>query len=58
MKEKHVKVPGPDHRISIMTNPARVVERVGSRLVGETRNALTLHEAAHPPANPNRKAMC
>jgi uncharacterized protein (DUF427 family) len=49
MKEKHVKLPGPDHPISIQRNPARVVVSVAGRVVADTRNALTLREAAYPP---------
>jgi len=49
MKEKQVKLPGPDHPISIRRNPARVVVSVAGRVVADTRNALTLREAAYPP---------
>jgi uncharacterized protein (DUF427 family) len=49
MKEKQVKIPGPDHPISIQRNPARVVVSVAGRVVADTRNALTLREAAYPP---------
>ena len=50
MKEKQVKRPGPDHPISIQRNPARIVVSVTGRVVADTRNALTLREAAYPPA--------
>ena len=49
MKEKQIKLPGPDHPISIQRNPARVVVSVAGRVVADTRNALTLREAAYPP---------
>jgi uncharacterized protein (DUF427 family) len=49
MKEKQVKVSGPDHPISIQRDPARVVVSVAGRVVADTRNALTLREAAYPP---------
>ena len=49
MKEKQIKLPGPDHPISILRNPARVVVSVAGRVVADTRNALTLREAAYPP---------
>jgi uncharacterized protein (DUF427 family) len=49
MKEKQVKLPGPDHPISIQRNPARVVVSVAGRVVADTRNALTLRKAAYPP---------
>jgi uncharacterized protein (DUF427 family) len=48
MKDKQVKLPGPDHPISIQRNPARVVVSVAGRVVADTRNALTLREAAYP----------
>jgi uncharacterized protein (DUF427 family) len=49
MREKQVKLPGPEHAISIQRNPARVVVSVGGRVVADTRNALTLREAAYLP---------
>jgi uncharacterized protein (DUF427 family) len=49
MKEKQVKLPGPDHPISIQRNPARILVSVGGRVVVDTRNALTLRETAYPP---------
>jgi uncharacterized protein (DUF427 family) len=47
--QKQVKLPGPDHPIFIQRNPARVVVSVAGRVVADTRNALTLREAAYPP---------
>jgi uncharacterized protein (DUF427 family) len=49
MKEKQIKLPGPDHPIFIQRNPARVVVSVAGRAVADTRNALTLREATYPP---------
>jgi uncharacterized protein (DUF427 family) len=49
MKEKQIKIPGPDHPISIQRNPARVVVSVAGHVVADTRNALTLREATYPP---------
>ena len=49
MKEKQVKLPGPDHPISIERNPAHVVVSVAGRMVADSRNALTLREASYPP---------
>ena len=48
MKEKKVKLPGPDHPISIHRNPARVVVSVAGRVIADTGNALTLREADYP----------
>jgi uncharacterized protein (DUF427 family) len=48
MKTRHVKLPGPDHPISIERNPARVVVMVAGRVIADTRDALTLREADYP----------
>ena len=45
---KPIKVPGPSHPIEIATNPNRVVVTVAGRVMADTRNALTLREAAYP----------
>jgi uncharacterized protein (DUF427 family) len=49
MKEKQIRIPGRDHPISIERNPARVVVSVAGRVIADTRNAVTLREADHPP---------
>ena len=49
MKEKQIRIPGPDHPISIERNPARVVVSVAGRVMADTRNAFTLREADYPP---------
>jgi len=49
MKEKQIRIPGPDHPISIERNPARVVVSVAGHVVAATRNALTLREADYSP---------
>ncbi|HEX3430467.1 MAG TPA: DUF427 domain-containing protein [Rhizomicrobium sp.] len=49
MTDKTVKTPGPDHPISIEPNPARIVVRVGGKIIADTNNALTLREASYPP---------
>ena len=49
MKNKQIKLPGPDHAISIQRNPARVVVSVAGQVIADTRNALTLREADYPP---------
>src|SRR4051794_38682020 len=49
MKEKQIKIPGPDHPISIRRNPARIVVSVAGSVVAESRKALTLREATYPP---------
>lgn len=49
VEKRPVKVPGPDHPIAIERNPKRVVISVAGRVIADTRDALTLHEAAYPP---------
>ena len=45
-KPKTVKIPGPDHPISVERNASRVVVTVAGRIVADTRKALTLREAS------------
>jgi uncharacterized protein (DUF427 family) len=45
---KPIKVPGPDHPITIERNPNPVVVSVAGRVIAHTRDALTLREAAYP----------
>jgi uncharacterized protein (DUF427 family) len=49
MSAKPMKIPGPDHPITIAPNPKRVVVSVAGRIVAATREALTLREAGYPP---------
>ena len=48
MADKAMKIPGPDHPISIEANPSRVVVEVGGKIIADTSNALTLREASYP----------
>src|SRR3984893_3935135 len=48
MADKPMKIPGPDHPISIDANPSRVVVAVGGKVIADTRDALTLREASYP----------
>jgi len=45
---RSIKIPGPDHPITIQFNPSRVVVSVGDRVVADTCNALTMREASLP----------
>ena len=45
---KPIKIPGPDHPITIERNPVRILVSVAGRVVADTREALTLREAAYP----------
>lgn len=44
-----MKLPGPDHPITIEPNPKRVRVRLGGEVIAETDRALTLREASYPP---------
>lgn len=50
MISKAVKIPGPDHPITVTPNPARITVTLGGRVIADTRQALTLQEAAYPAA--------
>ena len=43
-----MKLPGPDHPITITQNPRRVRVTVGDIVIAETSKALTLKEAKYP----------
>jgi uncharacterized protein (DUF427 family) len=45
---KTIKVPGPDHPITIEHNPNRIVVTVAGRVVADTRDAHILREASYP----------
>jgi uncharacterized protein (DUF427 family) len=46
--EKRMKIPGPDHPISIEANPSRILVTVGGKVIADTSDALTLREASYP----------
>ena len=46
---KTIKIPGPDHPITIEPTAKRVVVTVAGRVVADSTSALTLREAAYPP---------
>jgi uncharacterized protein (DUF427 family) len=43
-----VKIPGPDHPITIDPNASHIVVTVDGKIIADTREALTLREAAYP----------
>ena len=49
MSGKPIKIPGSDHPISVERNPARVVVKLGGKVIADTHDALTLREASYPP---------
>ena len=48
MPERVIRIPGPDHPISIAPNPNRVVVTLAGKVIADTRRALTLREANYP----------
>ncbi|MEO6339421.1 MAG: DUF427 domain-containing protein [Caulobacteraceae bacterium] len=44
-----MKIPGPDHPITIAANPKRVRARIEGHVIADTAAALTLQEASYPP---------
>jgi uncharacterized protein (DUF427 family) len=49
MTSKAIKVPGPEHPITVEPNASRVVVSIGGRIIADSREALTLREANYPP---------
>ena len=48
MSERPVKIPGPDHPITIEEKQAHVIVSVGGRVIADTHEALSLKEASYP----------
>jgi uncharacterized protein (DUF427 family) len=48
-KPKTIKIPSPDHPITLERSPSHVVVKVAGRIVADTRDAVTLREASYPP---------
>jgi len=48
MANRPIKIPGPDHPITIEKNSNRVVVTLGGQVLADTCNALTLREAKYP----------
>jgi uncharacterized protein (DUF427 family) len=44
-----MKVPGPDHPITITRNPQRVRVTFAGKVVADTTRALEMREASYPP---------
>lgn len=43
-----VKIPGPDHPITIDRESSHVVVKLAGKVIADTHDALTLREAAYP----------
>jgi uncharacterized protein (DUF427 family) len=48
MSERAVKIPGPDHPITIEEKQAHVTVSVAGKVIADTREALSLKEASYP----------
>ncbi len=48
MSAKPIRIPGPDHPITIAMTPKRVTVRAGGRQLASSARALTLQEATYP----------
>ena len=49
MSNTTAKTPGPDHPITIVPHPMRVVVSAAGKTIADTRHALALREANDPP---------
>lgn len=49
MNSKPIKIPGPDHPITLIPARERMTVTVAGRRVADTREALILKEARYPP---------
>lgn len=48
MNARNIRLPGPDHPITIETNPSRVIVSVAATEIANSERALLLREAAYP----------
>jgi uncharacterized protein (DUF427 family) len=48
MQAKTIKIPGPDHPITIQPNAKRIVVKAAGKVIADTLEALTLQEASYP----------
>ena len=46
-----MKLPGPDHPITMTRNPNRIRVTLGGQVIAETTRALTMKEASYPPVH-------
>ena len=51
MTGRTIKLPGPDHPITIERNGIRVIVTLSGQVIADTREALTLREASYPPVH-------
>jgi uncharacterized protein (DUF427 family) len=48
MSTKSIRIPGPDHPITVTPSPKRIVVTAAGHVIADTRRALTLREASYP----------
>ena len=48
MQAKTIKIPGPDHPITIQPNAKRIVVKAAGKIIADTVEALTLQESSYP----------
>jgi uncharacterized protein (DUF427 family) len=46
--DKPVKIPGPDHPITVTATPGRVVVKIAGQVIADSQDALTLQESNYP----------
>jgi uncharacterized protein (DUF427 family) len=51
LQEPSMKLPGPDHPITITPNPKRIRISAGDVVIADSTHALTLKEASYPAVN-------
>jgi uncharacterized protein (DUF427 family) len=51
MSSKPIRIPGPDHPITIARTREHITVTVAGQRIADTREALTLREAAYPPVH-------
>lgn len=49
MSDKPIRIPGPDHPITIEPSTARIVVTLGGKTIADSADALILREASYPP---------
>jgi uncharacterized protein (DUF427 family) len=51
MNSKTIRIPGPEHPITITPAREHITVTVGGRPIADTRDALILKEASYPPVH-------
>ena len=51
MSSRPMRIPGPDHPITVIQAPEHITVTLAGRRIADTRAALILQEAAYPPVH-------